>query len=107
MQEKVKSFYELISNNPAYKTAHERAKTANTQEAWDTFRKGNGPLIQQYFEQNGIAPVSTSCADFFNANAKLNPEQVEKVVAQSIGIYVIRKEQRKQTEIAPSAIQIK
>lgn len=107
LQKKAKSFYAWISSLPEYQTALAMAKTVNTQEAWDAFRKGNGPLVQKYFDENGVKTITTSCADFFNGNAHLNAEQVEKVVAQSFVIYYIRQLQRQQTSVTPSAIQIK
>lgn len=107
LQAKVKSFYGWLSALPEYQSALAIAKTVNTNEEWDKFRKGNGPLVQQYFDQNGIKTITTSCADFFNGNAHLNTEQVEKVVAQSFVIYYIRQLQRQQTSVTPSAIQIK
>lgn len=107
LQEKTKSFYSWLSTQLEYQTALSIAKTVNTQEKWDAFRKGNAPLIQKYFDQNGIKTITSSCADFFNGNAHLNEEQVEKVVAQSYVIYYVRYFQRKQTEVAPSAINIK
>ena len=106
-QKKVKFFYEWISGSPEYQTAFQIAKTVNTQDAWDTFRKGNEPLVLKYLEQNGIKTITTSCSDFFNENAHLDAEQIEKVVAQSFVIYYIRQLQRQQTAIKPSAIQIK
>lgn len=107
LQEKIKSFYSWLSAFPEYQSALAIAKTVNTQEAWETFRKGNGPLVQRYFDLNGIKTISTSCADFFNGNNHLNAEQVEKVVAQSFVIYYIRQLQRQQTTVAPSSITIK
>jgi hypothetical protein len=107
LQEKIKSFYSWIAALPEYTTALSIAKTVNTQEAWDAFRKGNGPLVQKYFDENGVKTITTSCADFFNGNAHLNAEQVEKVVAQSFVIYYIRQLQRQQTSVTPSTIQIK
>lgn len=107
MQEKVTSFYQWLSSQPSYQSALAIAKTVNTQEAWESFRNGNGPLVQRYFDENGIKTISTSCADFFNGNNHLNAEQVEKVVAQSFVIYYIRQLQRQQTPIAPAAIAIK
>lgn len=102
-----KSFYQWLSALPEYQTALIVARTVNTTEAWDAFRKGNQPLVERYFDANGIKTITTSCADFFNGNAHLNAEQVEKVVAQSFVIYYIRQLQRNQTPVAPSAIQIK
>lgn len=107
LQVKIKSFYNWISTLPEYQTAFEIAKTVNTQDAWDTFRKGNAPLVQIYFDQNGIRAITSSCVDFFNGNAHLNAEQVEKVVAQSFVIHYIRQLQRNRTSIVPSTIQIK
>ena len=98
--------HDWLSKKPEYQSALATAKAANTNEAWDTFRKGNGPLIHQYFEQNGIKTITSSCADFFNANSHLNAEQVEKVVAQSFVIYYIRQLQRNQSLVMPSAINI-
>lgn len=107
LQEKIKSFYSWIAALPEYQSALVMAKTVNTQEAWDAFRKGNGPLVQKYFDENGVKTITTSCADFFNGNAHLNAEQIEKVVAQSFVIYYIRQLQRQQSSVSPSAIQIK
>lgn len=107
LQEKAKSFYAWISSKPEYQTALEIAKTVNTSEEWDKFRKGNAPLIMEDFQARGISPTASSCAAFFNANAHLSEEQIEHIVAQSFVIYYIRQLQRQQTVIAPSAIQIK
>ena len=107
LQANVSSFYKWLSILPEYQSALAVAKAVNTTEAWDAFRKGNQPLVERYFDANGIKTITTSCADFFNANAHLDAEQVEKVVAQSAVIYAIRNLQRKQTNIAPSEIQIK
>lgn len=103
---KVISFYNWLSNKPEYQSALAAARKANTDEQWNKFRKGNGHLIQGYFDQNGIKTVTSSCADFFNANAHLNAEQIEKVVAQSFVIYYIRQLQRNQSPVMPSAINI-
>lgn len=107
MQEKVTSFYQWLSAQPSYQSALAIAKTVNTQEAWESFRKGNGPLVLRYFDENGIKPITNSCADFFNGNTHLNAEQIEKVVAQSFAICYIRQLQRQQTPIDPAAIAIK
>ncbi|CAN5178424.1 hypothetical protein BH09DEP1_BH09DEP1_4390 [soil metagenome] len=71
LQAKAKSFYEWLSAFPEYNTALQIAKTVNTQEVWEKFRQGNGPLVQQYFDQNGIKTIKTSVADFFNVNPQL------------------------------------
>lgn len=107
LQAQINSFYNWLSGKQAYQTALATAKKENTPEAWDAFRKGNQPLIQEDFNARGIKPVSTSCADFFNANSHLSPEQIEHVVAQSFVIYHIRQLQRQEASIIPSAIQIK
>lgn len=107
LQANVTAFYNWISSDHEYQTAFAIAKTVNTQEAWDLFRNGNGPLIKKFLDQNGITSITTCCSDFFNENAHLDAEQIEKVVAQSFVIYYIRQLQRHQTAIIPSTIQIK
>lgn len=107
IQEEAQSLFDWLSNTCEYRNALAHAQKEKTTEAWEAFRKGNGPLIQRYFDENGIKTITTSVADFFNGNAHLDAEQVEKVVAQSFVIYYIRQMQREQTEVKPSAIQIK
>lgn len=107
IQANAKSLYEQLSNDPTYQNALKTARIENTTTAWDAFRTGNGALIERYFDANGIKTIKTSCEDFFNGNAHLDVEQVEKVVAQSFVIYYIRQLQRQEAVVAPSAIQIK
>lgn len=103
---KIKSFYAFLNNQPTYQTGLHVAKTVNTDEVWDNFRKGNGPLFRDFLAPMNIFVATRKCSEFFNNNARLGNEQVEYVVAQSFVLYYIRQIQRNHTGKSLKEIEI-